>query len=78
MEWISLTALKILGWMNTLAARPESILLAAIMLLLVLALAIGFVFALDSSEPRGIRIIGWLVAACSLVALGCGSATLLV
>ena len=76
MEWTSSTALTILDWMNAIAARPEAILLAGIMLFLVLALAAGFLFALDSSEPRGIRIIGWLVAACSLVALGCSSVTL--
>ena len=71
MEWISSTALTLLGWMNTIATRPEAILLTSIMLFLVLALSTGLVFALDPEEPRAIRIIGVLILVCCIGALSC-------
>ncbi|MCA1778097.1 MAG: hypothetical protein LC637_01565 [Xanthomonadaceae bacterium] len=77
MEWVSSTAPTILDWINAIAERPEAILLASILLFLVLALAIGLVFALDSEEPRPIRTIGWLLLICSVTAIGCSSISLL-
>ena len=69
MEWISSTALTIFGWIKTVTAQPENILLIGIMLFLILVLPAGFVFAMDPEEPRAIRITGILILVCCIGAL---------
>lgn len=70
MKWISSTTLGVLGWIETISAQPETILLTGVMLFLVLALSVGLVFALDREETHAVRTIGWLLLIVSASAIG--------
>jgi Na+-transporting NADH:ubiquinone oxidoreductase subunit NqrD len=73
LKWISSTTLGILGWIETISAQPETILLTGVMLFLVVALSVGLVFALDREEPHSVRTIAWLLLIVSASAIGYGA-----